>query len=71
MSADEIIGGIDDSPSVRAAIRWAAAYIRSTGTALRTIHVVDWPGAQDMYLYPVVADYVYPDGSGWSVGARQ
>jgi len=41
MTAEEIIGGIDDSPSVRAVLRWATAYIRSTGTALRTIHVVD------------------------------
>jgi K+-sensing histidine kinase KdpD len=41
MTADEIIVGIDDSPSACAALRWAAAYARSTGTALRAIHVVD------------------------------
>ena len=42
MTADEIIVGIDDSPSARAVLRWAAAYARSTGTALRAIHgVVD------------------------------
>ena len=39
MTADEIIVGIDDS--ARAALRWAAAYARSTETALRAIHVVD------------------------------
>ena len=65
MTADKIIVGIDDS--ARAALRWVAAYPRSTGAALRAIHVVDWREAQDMSVYPVVADYVYPDGSGWSV----
>ena len=40
MTADEMVG-IVDSPSARAALRWAAAYTRSTGTALRAIHVVD------------------------------
>jgi nucleotide-binding universal stress UspA family protein len=71
MTADEIIVGIDDSPSARAGLRWAAAHTRSAGTALRAIHVVDWPEAQDMCVYPVVADYVYPDVSGWSVGVRR
>ena len=37
----EIIVGIVDSPSARATLRWAAAYARSTETALRAIHVVD------------------------------
>jgi hypothetical protein len=36
MTADEILVGIDNSPSARAA-RWAAGYPRSTGTALRAI----------------------------------
>ena len=27
--------------------------------------------APDMYVYLVVADYGYPEGSGWSVGVRQ
>jgi Universal stress protein family len=71
MTADEIIVGIDDSPSARAALHWAAAYARSTGAALPAIQVVDWPEAQDMCVYPVVAEYVYPNVSGWSVGVRQ
>jgi K+-sensing histidine kinase KdpD len=44
VTADEIIVGIVgivDSPSARAALRCAAAYARSTETALRAIHVVD------------------------------
>jgi nucleotide-binding universal stress UspA family protein len=61
MTAKEIVVGIDDSPSGRAAMRWAAAHARSNGAALRAIHVVAFPQAHDMYAYPVVADYVYPD----------
>ena len=71
MTADEIIVGIDDSPSARAALGWAAAYARSTGTALRAIHLVEWPKAHGHVRLPRIADYVYPDGSGWSVGVRQ
>jgi hypothetical protein len=69
MTADEIIVGIDDS--ARAALRWAAVYARSTETALPASHVVDELEAQDMSVYPVVADYLYPDRSGWSVRVRQ
>ena len=87
MTADEIIVGIDDSPSARAAHRWAAVHARSTGSALRTLGVVEWPEAQEMYVYPIVAqssghpdppvqrrpvaDYVYPDGPGRSAAVRQ
>ncbi len=53
MTADEILVGIDNSPSARAD-RWAAAYPRSTGTALRAIDLVDWPEALEMSVYPVV-----------------
>ena len=70
MTADQIVG-IDDSPFVRVALSWAAAYARPTGTALHAIHVVDLSEAQDVYVYPVVADYLYPDGPGWSVRVRQ
>jgi hypothetical protein len=35
------------------------------------IYVVDWPEAQDVHVYPVVADYLYPDGPGRSVRVRQ
>ena len=70
MTADEITVGIEDSPSAGAALCWAALDARSTG-ADRAIHVVGWPEAQDMYVYPVVADYLYPDRSGWAVVVRQ
>jgi hypothetical protein len=43
MTADQIIVGIDDSPSARAALRWPAAYARSTGIAFCAIDMVDEP----------------------------
>lgn len=63
MTANEILVGIDDSPSARAAIRWAAAYARSSGATLRAIHVITRTESHDMYAFPVVADYVYPDAT--------
>jgi hypothetical protein len=70
MTADEILVGIDNSPSARAA-RWAAGYPRSTGTALRAIDLVDWPEALEMSVYPVVANYVYPTSQAGRWGIRQ
>jgi nucleotide-binding universal stress UspA family protein len=63
MTAKEIVVGIDDSPSAGAAMRWAADYARSTESTLRAIHVIRLPDEHDMYAYPVVADYLYPDTS--------
>jgi nucleotide-binding universal stress UspA family protein len=61
VTRNEIVVGVDDSPSAPAAIRWAAAYARSSGAKLRAIHVITRPDAHDGYAFPVVADYVYPD----------
>jgi hypothetical protein len=67
VTADEIIVGIDHSPSAR-------------GLPLRT------PDRPEQRFAPfmgrvaggtgtctsiVIADYVYPDGPGWSAGVRQ
>jgi hypothetical protein len=71
MTAYEIIVGIDDSPSNRAALRWAVVYPRSTGAARPAIRVGDWPEAEDMSVCPVVADYLSPDGPGWSAVVRR
>ena len=34
--------GLDDTPTARAALRWAARQARLTGT-VRAVHVIDWP----------------------------
>jgi nucleotide-binding universal stress UspA family protein len=43
MSRNEIIVGLDDSPSSRAALQWAAQQSLQAGTLLRAIHVLDLP----------------------------
>ena len=43
MSRNEIIVGLDDSPSSRAALQWAAQQALQAGTLLRAIHVFDLP----------------------------
>jgi nucleotide-binding universal stress UspA family protein len=40
---DEIVVGLDDSPSSEAALNWAAEQARSVGAVLRAVHVLDWP----------------------------
>jgi nucleotide-binding universal stress UspA family protein len=62
MTEHEIVVGIDDSPSGRLALAWAAGYARAAGGRLRALHVLAWPLVRDLYYSsPVVADYVYPD----------
>jgi nucleotide-binding universal stress UspA family protein len=41
---NEIVAGLDDSPSGKAALEWAAQQARSTGAVLRAVHALDWPG---------------------------
>jgi nucleotide-binding universal stress UspA family protein len=40
---DEIVVGFDDSPSGKAALRWAADYAKLTGWRLRAVHALSWP----------------------------
>lgn len=40
---NEIVAGLDDSPSGKAALDWAAQQARSTGAVLRAVHALDWP----------------------------
>ena len=43
MSTREIVVGLDDSRSARAALRWASDHARHTGLVLRAVHVLSWP----------------------------
>lgn len=38
-----IVVGLDDTPTARAALRWAARQGRLTGASVRAVHVIDWP----------------------------
>src|SRR5215217_2647159 len=40
---DDIVVGLDDSPSGKSALRWAADYAKLTGWRLRAIHALSWP----------------------------
>ena len=42
-----ILVGLDESPSSRAALAWAARYATLTRSVLRAVHVVDWPYGLD------------------------
>ena len=41
--SDEIVVGLDDSPSGIAALSWAATWARRSGGRLRAVHVLGWP----------------------------
>ena len=41
----EIVVGLDDSPSARTALSWAADYARAAGLGLRAVHVFSEPKA--------------------------
>jgi hypothetical protein len=43
MTRNEINVGLDDSPSGRAALSWAARQAVLAESLLRAIHVLDWP----------------------------
>jgi nucleotide-binding universal stress UspA family protein len=43
MTRNHIIVGLDDSPSGRAALQWAAQHALLAGSVLRAMHVLDWP----------------------------
>jgi nucleotide-binding universal stress UspA family protein len=38
-----IVVGLDDTPTARAALRWAARQALLTGATVRAVHVIDWP----------------------------
>lgn len=43
MEGKEIVVGLDDTASARAALRWAASQARMTGARLTAVHILDWP----------------------------
>ena len=49
MSMSRIVVGLDDTPTARAALRWAAEQARLTGATVRAVHVIDWPIGIEAY----------------------
>jgi nucleotide-binding universal stress UspA family protein len=54
---NEIVVGLDDSPSSKAALDWAAEQARGVGTVLRAVHVLDWPYGLSSAGFPAPADF--------------
>ncbi len=48
LDRNEVVVGLDGSPSARAALAWAARYARFTFTDLRAVHV--WPGTVNLSM---------------------
>jgi nucleotide-binding universal stress UspA family protein len=53
---NEIVVGLDESPSSKAALDWAAEQAKSVGAVLRALHVLDWPSGLSAAAFPVPAD---------------
>ena len=55
---NEIVVGLDDSPSSKAALDWAAEQARRVGAVLRAVHVLDWPYGLSPAGFPAPANFM-------------
>jgi nucleotide-binding universal stress UspA family protein len=55
---NEIVVGLDDSPSSKAALSWAAEQAQDVGAELRAVHAVDWPQGLSDAGFPAPADFM-------------
>jgi nucleotide-binding universal stress UspA family protein len=55
---NEIIVGLDGSPSSKSALDWAAEQARSVGAVLRAVHVLDWPYGLGPAGFPAPANFM-------------
>jgi nucleotide-binding universal stress UspA family protein len=55
---NEIVVGLDNSASSKAALNWAAEQANSTGTVLRAVHVLDWPYGLSTVGFPAPLNYM-------------
>lgn len=53
---NEIVVGLDDSPSSKAALDWAAEQAASMGAVLRAVHALDWPYGLSSAGFPAPAN---------------
>jgi len=61
---NEIVVGLDDSPSSKAALQWAAQQARSTGAVVRVVHALDWSDGPESDLTRQSANAKYPTHQG-------
>jgi nucleotide-binding universal stress UspA family protein len=55
---NEIVVGLDNSLSSKAALVWAAEQAKSTGAVLRAVHVLDWPYGLSTIGFPAPVNYM-------------
>jgi nucleotide-binding universal stress UspA family protein len=55
---NEIVVGLDDSPSSRAALNWAAEQAKRLGAVLRAVHVLDWPYGLSSAGFPAPVNFM-------------
>ena len=55
---NEIVVGLDDSPSGKAALKWAAEHARSIGAVLRAVHALDWPYGLSPAGFPAPVNFM-------------
>jgi nucleotide-binding universal stress UspA family protein len=55
---NEIVVGLDDSPSAKAALHWAADQAKTLGAVLRAVHVLDWPYGLSSAGFPAPANFM-------------
>jgi nucleotide-binding universal stress UspA family protein len=55
---NEIVVGLDDSPSGKAALDWAAEQAKSVGAVLRAVHALDWPYGLSPAGFPAPANFM-------------
>jgi nucleotide-binding universal stress UspA family protein len=55
---NEIVVGLDNSPSGKAALDWAAGQANSAGAVLRAVHALDWPYGLSSTGFPMPTNYM-------------
>ena len=55
---DEIVVGLDDSPSSKAALTWAAELAKNVGAVVRAVHALDWPIGLTAAGFPAPVDFM-------------
>jgi nucleotide-binding universal stress UspA family protein len=55
---NEIVVGLDNSPSGKAALEWAAGQAKSGGAVLRAVHALDWPYGLSSIGFPMPMNHM-------------
>jgi nucleotide-binding universal stress UspA family protein len=55
---NEIVVGLDNSPSGKAALEWAAGQAMSAGAVLRAVHALDWPYGLSSISFPLPMNHL-------------